>query len=118
MAYIESQRNSYLLYIIIFLGSVEMAILKAIKEQNKISSRLKKISNFIVDIVRAILYTLLLVFVQPFVFGSGNGIIHLSFGIYAITIALFIDRKYLKWRYYLFDSKGRENFSLWEAKDL
>jgi hypothetical protein len=101
-----------------FLGVADMAILKTVKEENKISPAAKKCSNFIVDIVRATLYTVSLIFVQPFIYDNESGLLIVSFWTFVIAIALFIARKILKWKYFLFDEKGKKELGPWEGQNL
>jgi hypothetical protein len=100
------------------MGVFILAILKVVKQDNKIAPTTKKTLNFIVDIVRTILYVLSLVFVQPFVYDNSEALLMVSFWIFAIAIALFLGRKVAKWAYYLFDKKGKLVLDPWFNSDI
>lgn len=90
-----------------------MTLLRIVKEDNKITSKTKKMYNFIVDILRAIFYILALIFVQPFVYDNNNDVLNAAFWVFAIATLLFIGRKFSKWVYFLLDNQGKLVLAPW-----
>lgn len=62
----------------------------------------------VVDIGRSCIYITFIVFVYPFVFDNNNWALTLSFFFIAVAILLFILRKILKWRFFMFDENGMQ----------
>jgi hypothetical protein len=89
------------------LGVADLAVLKVVKEDNKIKPATKKKMNAVVDIIRTILYILNVVFIQRFVYDTDNNMLHWAFWLFSINIPLFIWRKITKWKYYFFTDEGK-----------
>lgn len=89
-----------------------------VKHDNKVSPSAKKILNFIVDILRTVLYVLSLVFVQPFVYDNSETFLTASFWIFVIATVLFFGRKVVKWAYFLVDKKGKLVLDPWFNSDV
>jgi ABC-type iron transport system FetAB permease component len=63
--------------------------------------------NVFVDGVRTIIYVIFIVFVYPFVFDNNNWSLTVSFGSIILAALLFVVRKILKWRFFMFDENGK-----------
>lgn len=64
--------------------------------------------NVYVDVGRSIIYILFIVFIYPFVFDNNNWSLTISFACIVMATLLFMVRKVLKWRFFLFDENGKK----------
>ena len=61
-----------------------------------------------VDIDRSCIYIIFIVFIYPFVLDNNNWSLTISFGCIIVATLLFIIRKTLKWRFFMFDENGKK----------
>ena len=115
--YVQEPRNEAFIVVLVLLGVSIVAILREVKEDNKIQPATKKGFNFISDILRTAFYTTALFFIEPFVFDARSDfLLYIAFWVFTIALVFFGLRKFLKWYYYL--GEGKNILGPWESKNI
>ena len=112
-SYLSRRENVALIVVMVLLGVLVYSLSKAYHKESKYTPSTKREINLCQDIVKGLIFVLMIVFVTQFVRENNQDVaIVVAYWVYILAMVLFKVLHVLKWYYYLW-GRGKDDLRPW-----